>query len=273
MFGRCVTTRPSRSAASDSLPKLGMANRQGIARSKAHRKILDRLLLAVGMNGVEEAPAPEARWDWLLVKWICDAWIVRRERPSSPRQILECRQELGACLLERQAVVEHRPLPAKSRAKFRRPSVRGRGRASPAQAPPCRNRAPRRARPRRWWISATPRIAARFSGALFSTYSSSACAASSSFIFEQRAPECHASGQITGMDREPGSAGGDRIFVAARPPVLFGELGKRNRRRVLLDPASKFLYAGIVRHGVYSPIATARLSDPVSWWPSSPCCR
>ena len=39
----------------DSIPKLGMANRQGIARGKAHWKILDRLLLAVGTNGVEEA--------------------------------------------------------------------------------------------------------------------------------------------------------------------------------------------------------------------------
>jgi hypothetical protein len=30
--------------------------------------------------------------------------------------------------------------------------------------------------------------------------------------------------------------------------VLFGELRKRNRRRVLLDPTSKFFNPWIVRH-------------------------
>ena len=69
---------------------------------------------------------------------------------------------------------------------------------------------------------------------------------------EQRATERHASGKITGMDCEPGSAGFDRVFVAARPPVLFGELRKRNRRRVFYDPASEFFYAGIVGHGYCS---------------------
>jgi hypothetical protein len=63
------------------------------------------------------------------------------------------------------------------------------------------------------------------------------------------------------MDRESGSAGFDRIVVAARPPVLFGELRKRNRRRVFQDPASEFIYAGIVHHGLvcHRRIAMLRL--------------
>ena len=69
---------------------------------------------------------------------------------------------------------------------------------------------------------------------------------------EQRAPERDAGGQIAGMDREARAAGLDRLFVAASAPVLFGELRKRNRRRVLLDPASKLFNARIVRH-VYPP--------------------
>jgi len=33
--------------------------------------------------------------------------------------------------------------------------------------------------------------------------------------------------------------------------MLFGELRKRNRRRVLLDPASKFFNPRIIRHERY----------------------
>lgn len=40
--------------ADECLSKLGMARRKGVARSEAHRTILDRLFLAVGMNGVEK---------------------------------------------------------------------------------------------------------------------------------------------------------------------------------------------------------------------------
>jgi hypothetical protein len=31
-----------------------MASREGVARSETHRKILDRLFLAVGLNAIEE---------------------------------------------------------------------------------------------------------------------------------------------------------------------------------------------------------------------------
>ena len=71
---------------------------------------------------------------------------------------------------------------------------------------------------------------------------------------EQRATQRHAGGEIPWMDGKPGSAGCDRVFVAASPPVLFGELRKRNRRRVLLDPASKFFNTWIVRHGYSVPL-------------------
>src|SRR5689334_1852922 len=82
--------------------------------------------------------------------------------------------------------------------------------------------------------------------------------------FDQRAPKCHPCRQIAWMDRQSGPARGDRVFVASGPPVLLSQLGKCNRRRVLLDPASELVNAGIVRHCVYSLITTARSSDPVS---------
>ena len=43
---------------------------------------------------------------------------------------------------------------------------------------------------------------------------------------------------------------GNRISIAARAPVLLGELSECNRRRILCDPASKFIYTGIVGHGL-----------------------
>src|SRR5688572_1292397 len=39
----------------ERLTKLGVTSRQNVARRKMHRKILDRLFLAVGMNGVEKS--------------------------------------------------------------------------------------------------------------------------------------------------------------------------------------------------------------------------
>ena len=60
---------------------------------------------------------------------------------------------------------------------------------------------------------------------------------------EERAPEGHPCGQISGMDRQSGAADLDRILVVPRPPVLLGELGKSNRRRILLDPAPQFVNA------------------------------
>ena len=69
---------------------------------------------------------------------------------------------------------------------------------------------------------------------------------------EQRAAERDARGQITRMGREAAAAGGHRLFKAARAPVFFGELRKRDRRRVFFDPASKLFYAWIVCHEITS---------------------
>jgi hypothetical protein len=38
------------------------------------------------------------------------------------------------------------------------------------------------------------------------------------------------------------------FFEVSRPPVILGKLRKSNRRRILLDPASKVFNPGIVRH-------------------------
>lgn len=40
----------------------------------------------------------------------------------------------------------------------------------------------------------------------------------------------------------------DRFRAVSRAPVLLGQLRKRNRRRILLDPASKILNPRVVRH-------------------------
>src|SRR5687768_10132770 len=59
--------------------------------------------------------------------------------------------------------------------------------------------------------------------------------------FDEGTPERHAGGQITGMNRKPGAARCDRLLIIARSPIFLGKLRKRNRRRILLDPASKLL--------------------------------
>ena len=70
--------------------------------------------------------------------------------------------------------------------------------------------------------------------------------------FEQRTAERDTRRQVTRVNCEAGAARRDRVLITARATVLFGELRKRNRRRILLDPASKFFYTGIVRHAWYS---------------------
>ena len=45
---------PVEACRGNSVSKLGMASREGVARSEAHKKILDRLFLAVRVNGVEK---------------------------------------------------------------------------------------------------------------------------------------------------------------------------------------------------------------------------
>ena len=47
---------------------------------------------------------------------------------------------------------------------------------------------------------------------------------------------------------QPGVAHADGLVEFPSPPVFLGELRKRNRRRILLDPASKFFNPWVVRH-------------------------
>ena len=59
---------------------------------------------------------------------------------------------------------------------------------------------------------------------------------------------------------QPGAGDANRLLELAGAPVLLRELRKRNRRRILLDPASKFFNPLAVRHEDYG-IATVRGSD------------
>jgi hypothetical protein len=45
------------------------------------------------------------------------------------------------------------------------------------------------------------------------------------------------------MDGKAGPAGVDGFLMLARSPALFRQLGKSNRRRILLDPASQIVNA------------------------------
>src|SRR5262245_32855049 len=65
---------------------------------------------------------------------------------------------------------------------------------------------------------------------------------------QQRPAERHARGEISGMSVEAATADVDRFLVAAQAAAFFGELRKRNRRRILFDPASKVFQSGVVRH-------------------------
>jgi hypothetical protein len=58
--------------------------------------------------------------------------------------------------------------------------------------------------------------------------------------FEQGATERDASGEIGGMLRQTGPAHSNGFVELACTSMLFCELRKGNRRRILLDPASKF---------------------------------
>jgi hypothetical protein len=71
---------------------------------------------------------------------------------------------------------------------------------------------------------------------------------------EQRAAERDACGKIAGVYRETGAARLDRFFELTRPPEFLRELRKRNRRRILLDPASKVVDALIVGHRLYGVV-------------------
>ncbi len=102
--------------------------------------------------------------------------------------------------------------------------------------------------PRRRWMSARARMAARFSGALRRTCSSSTDAASNSPISTRARPKRDAGGNIRGVPQQARSTGLDRFGEQAEAPVLLGQRGEGNRRRVPLDPALQFLDSGRVGH-------------------------
>jgi hypothetical protein len=53
------------------------------------------------------------------------------------------------------------------------------------------------------------------------------------------------------MDQQAGATDVDRVLPATGAPVFFGKLRKRNRRRILVDPASKFFNPRVVGHERY----------------------
>src|SRR5471032_438884 len=65
---------------------------------------------------------------------------------------------------------------------------------------------------------------------------------------EQRAAERDARGQIGGMELEAGTADVDRFLVEAGAAAFLGELREGDRRRILLDPASKIFEPAVVGH-------------------------
>jgi len=62
------------------------------------------------------------------------------------------------------------------------------------------------------------------------------------------------------MLRQTGPADTNGFIELACTSMLFCKLGKSNRRRILLDPASKFFNPLAVRHGHYG-MSIVRGSD------------
>ena len=54
--------------------------------------------------------------------------------------------------------------------------------------------------------------------------------------------------KIPGMALETLPADVDRFLIPAEATAFFGKLRKRNRRRILFDPASKVVQSAVVRH-------------------------
>lgn len=66
---------------------------------------------------------------------------------------------------------------------------------------------------------------------------------------EKRPPQRGARSEIFGVNREAGPADADRFPRPAGTAKFLGERRKRQRRRILLDPASQIVDARAVRHG------------------------
>jgi hypothetical protein len=65
---------------------------------------------------------------------------------------------------------------------------------------------------------------------------------------EQGPTECHPRREIGWMLCQSRLAYPNGFFAVSRPPVLLGKLRKSNRRRILLDPASKVFNPRFVHH-------------------------
>jgi hypothetical protein len=65
---------------------------------------------------------------------------------------------------------------------------------------------------------------------------------------EERPAQCDACRQVGGMLRKARLAHTNGFCEVPCPPVLLGKLRKSNRRRILLDPASKIFNPGVVGH-------------------------
>ena len=65
---------------------------------------------------------------------------------------------------------------------------------------------------------------------------------------DEGAAQRDAGREITRMEGEAGAARRHRVPMLPGAPVFLGKLRKRNRRRVLLDPASKVFNPWIVGH-------------------------
>ncbi len=66
--------------------------------------------------------------------------------------------------------------------------------------------------------------------------------------FDQGAAQRDARGNIRGVPQQPRAASLDRVGEHAEAPVLLGESGEGDRRRVPLDPALQFLDSRRVGH-------------------------
>ena len=91
-------------------------------------------------------------------------------------------------------------------------------------------------------------MAARFSGALFRTRSSSSLRVVEFLQIEERASERDAGREVSGVDGEAGAADVHGFLELPRAPVFLGQLGEGDRRRVLLDPPSKIFQPLIDGH-------------------------
>ena len=75
--------------------------------------------------------------------------------------------------------------------------------------------------------------------------------------FEERPPERDAGRQIRRVQRQTGAADADGLLEVAGSPALLRQLGEGDRRRVLLNPASKILDATGVGHRRYGTVTDA----------------